>query len=203
MTVLIDAVLSIFTNKTPGMPMKGIGEKIREVRKQGGLSQEALAELAQVNLRTIQRIENNENEPRGKTLSLICEALNVNAEDILHPEKQTNKNDLIIFQLSVLVFLVIPLGNIIIPMLLWVSKRDSIKGLNAMGKNVLNFQILWSILSFLAMVMLVFKLEYFKIMVFVIGTLYVLNIILPIGFAIKINKGKTEGFYPNWLRFIK
>ncbi|QFZ56048.1 helix-turn-helix domain-containing protein [Oceanihabitans sp. IOP_32] len=183
--------------------MKGIGEKIREVRKQGGLSQEALAELAQVNLRTIQRIENNENEPRGKTLSLICEALNVNAEDILHPEKQTNKNDLIIFQLSVLVFLVIPLGNIIIPMLLWVSKRDSIKGLNAMGKNVLNFQILWSILSFLAMVMLVFKLEYFKIMVFVIGTLYVLNIILPIGFAIKINKGKTEGFYPNWLRFIK
>jgi len=43
--------------------MNEIGQKIREVRKRKGLSQEELAESAKVNLRTIQRIENNENEP--------------------------------------------------------------------------------------------------------------------------------------------
>ena len=52
--------------------MNKIGEKIKEARKKKGLSQEDLAESAKVNLRTIQRIENNENEPRGKTLNLIC-----------------------------------------------------------------------------------------------------------------------------------
>ena len=46
--------------------MEEIGEKIREVRKKKGLSQEALAELAEVNLRTIQRIENNESKPHAK-----------------------------------------------------------------------------------------------------------------------------------------
>ena len=46
--------------------MNEIGKKIRDVRKKKGLSQEELAESAKVNLRTIQRIENNESEPRGK-----------------------------------------------------------------------------------------------------------------------------------------
>ena len=48
--------------------MKEVGSKIREIRKRKGLSQE---ELAKVNLRTIQRIENNANESSGKTLNLL------------------------------------------------------------------------------------------------------------------------------------
>lgn len=57
-----------------------IGNKIFEVRKSKGLTQEGLAELSKVNLRTIQRIENNENEPRGNTLNLICDALEINSD---------------------------------------------------------------------------------------------------------------------------
>ena len=60
--------------------MNNIGEKIKIVRKKKGLSQEELADLATINLRTIQRIENNESEPRGKTLHLICGVLDLNAE---------------------------------------------------------------------------------------------------------------------------
>ena len=55
--------------------MKNTGNKIREMRKSKGLSQEDLADLAKVNLRTIQRIENNKSEPRGNTLKLISGAL--------------------------------------------------------------------------------------------------------------------------------
>ncbi len=57
-----------------------IGDKILEIRKSKGLTQEELAELSKVNLRTIQRIENNENEPRGNTLNLICAVLEINSD---------------------------------------------------------------------------------------------------------------------------
>lgn len=58
--------------------MNSIGDRICETRKSKGLTQEKLAELSQVNLRTIQRIENNENEPRGKTLELYILVVLVN-----------------------------------------------------------------------------------------------------------------------------
>jgi transcriptional regulator with XRE-family HTH domain len=57
--------------------MKNIGKRIKEVRLKKGLSQEDLAEKSNVNLRTIQRIENNETTPRSKTLNLIFSTLEV------------------------------------------------------------------------------------------------------------------------------
>ena len=70
--------------------MNSIGNKILEIRKSKGLTQEALAELSKVNLRTIQRIENNENEPRGTTLNLICDVLEIDS-DCLTNKMEQNK----------------------------------------------------------------------------------------------------------------
>lgn len=70
--------------------MSIIGKKIQETRISKGLTQEDLAELSKVNLRTIQRIENNESEPRGKTLSLICDALGISLEEVLCAEEEQN-----------------------------------------------------------------------------------------------------------------
>lgn len=67
--------------------MSIIGKTIFEARKSKGLTQEELADLTKVNLRTIQRIENNESEPRGKTLNLICDVLEINIEDVLNNDK--------------------------------------------------------------------------------------------------------------------
>ncbi|WP_225034792.1 helix-turn-helix domain-containing protein [Winogradskyella sp. SM1960] len=187
--------------------MNEIGNKIREVRKKKGLSQEELAESAKVNLRTIQRIENNESEPRGKTLNLICEALNINTEDILDYGKQTDKNYLIVFHLSVIVFLAIPVGNIIVPLILWMNKKDKIIGLKEIGANLLNFQIVWSVLTFISITTFaLFKLMHYgtyEILFYIFIALYALNIILPITFAIKTNKGHTENLYPNIIKLIK
>lgn len=66
--------------------MNFIARKISETRKIKGLTQEELAEQSKVNLRTIQRIENSENEPREKTLSLICEVLNIDLEEFINPD---------------------------------------------------------------------------------------------------------------------
>jgi transcriptional regulator with XRE-family HTH domain len=67
------------------------GKKICEVRKLKGLTQEKFAELANVNLRTIQRIESNSGEPHGNTLNSICDVLGIKIEDILiRDDKFTN-----------------------------------------------------------------------------------------------------------------
>ena len=187
--------------------MNEIGKKNREIRKQKGLSQEELAESAKVNLRTIQRIENNESEPRGKTLNLICDVLDINAEDILDYGKRPDKSYLTIFHLSVIVFLAIPVGNIIVPLILWMNKKDKIVGLKEIGTNLLNYQIVWTVLTFISITTFaLFKIMHYgtyDILFYIFIGLYALNIILPITFAIKTNKGKTENLYPNIIKLIK
>lgn len=187
--------------------MDGIGEKIKDIRKKKGFSQEELAELAKVNLRTIQRIEKNESEPRGKTLNLICDALNINAEDILDYGKQTDKSYLVFFHLSVIAFLAIPVGNIILPLILWMNKKDKIIGLKEIGANLLNFQIIWSVITFLCVfIFTIFKIMHYgsyPILIYIFIVFYILNIILPIIFAVKVKKGFTGSLYPNIIKLIK
>src|SRR5690606_29186605 len=177
-----------------------------------GLTQEELSESAKVNLRTIQRIENNESEPRGKTLNLICQVLELNAEDILDYGKHTDTNYLIFFHLSVLLGIIIPTGNIILPVILWFNKKDKIIGLDNIGKNLINFQITWTLITFITLILGVsFKITHIEIgpvtgnflLVFPWMVLYLINIILSIAFAAKISNGKIKSYYPNLIKLIK
>ncbi|MDR6760278.1 transcriptional regulator with XRE-family HTH domain [Flavobacterium sp. 2755] len=77
--------------------MNFIGKKISETRKIKGFTQEELAELSKVNLRTIQRIENSNNEPRGKTLDLICEVLQIDKADLQDLNKVPQNNRIVAF----------------------------------------------------------------------------------------------------------
>jgi transcriptional regulator with XRE-family HTH domain len=185
--------------------MNNIGGKIKELRKKKGFSQEELAESSKVNLRTIQRIESNQSEPRGKTLHMICEVLGVNVEDILDYGKQEDQSYLVYFHLSALTFLVIPLGNIIIPMILWQSKKDKIIGLKEVGANLLNFQIIWSVLTYIsATIFATFKIMHyggFDLIYYLFVGLCLLNIVLPIAFAIQAKQGKTKR-YPRLIRLV-
>ena len=74
--------------------MKWIAKKISETRKTKGLTQEELADQAKVNLRTIQRIENAESEPRGKTLSLICDVLEIDVSQLISTEISLNEKNI-------------------------------------------------------------------------------------------------------------
>lgn len=75
--------------------MNGIGKRICEARKLKGLTQEELAELSKVNIRTIQRVENDENIPRGKTLSSICEILEIDQEDLQKIESEKKQKSIL------------------------------------------------------------------------------------------------------------
>ena len=59
-----------------------IGVVIKEVRKQKGLTQLDLSEHANLSVRTIQRIENNEVEPTFYSLKSIGEILKIDLQEI-------------------------------------------------------------------------------------------------------------------------
>ena len=103
--------------------METIGQKIFEIRKRKGLTQEQLSEAAGINQRTLQRIEKNQTQPLGNTLKSICEVLEINMEDLLDYNMVEDNRFIALLHLSVLSFLVIPLTNIVLPLVLWITKR--------------------------------------------------------------------------------
>ncbi|MBU2905810.1 helix-turn-helix domain-containing protein [Arenibacter algicola] len=72
--------------------MNKIAKKISEIRKSKGLTQEELAEQSNINIRTIQRIESGESEPRGKTLNLICDVLQIDISELIPNEDSMTNN---------------------------------------------------------------------------------------------------------------
>lgn len=188
--------------------MKTIGNKITEIRKQKGLTQEEVSELAGINLRTLQRIEKGETEPRGNSLQGICAALGVPVENILDYGKIEDKSYLVYMHLSVLAGVVIPFGNIILPLIFWLNKRDRITLVLQQGANILNFQILWTILTnafFMGYVILkiVKGFDNFLWFVYVAIALYIFNFIYPIVIAVLIGKGRIRRYYPEIIRLVR
>ncbi len=193
--------------------MENIGQKIIELRKSKGWTQEELAEKAKVNLRTIQRIEKEENKPSGTTLKLICEALDTSPEKIVNYSKKEDGNVIVMMHLSVITYLFIPIGNIIIPLIFWISKKDKIIKLDEKGISLLNFQIVWTILTtltfFLAMLTSSFELtnpdkayiSYVLLLAFVI--LNIINILMAIIIATRIKTKSRFTAYPSFIKLIR
>jgi transcriptional regulator with XRE-family HTH domain len=119
--------------------MNMVGKKISETRKSKGLTQEELAEMSKMNLRTIQRIENNESIPRGKTLSLICEVLEINMVEMINIETNNRKKTLLITIINAAFLLAL---NIILMLIFGYLTLDSEANLNSrMGAFLLSFFI--------------------------------------------------------------
>lgn len=187
--------------------METIGSKISKIRKQKGMSQEELSDLSKINLRTLQRIEKDENEPRGNTLKQICEALKINIEELIDYGKTEDRGYLVLLHLSIILNLIIPLGNIILPLILWLNKRDAIIDVNDQGKNILNFQILFSLVNNLILIIGAYgKISHYYILPYFIQIYFLLlalNILYAIIIAYKINKKIIYNYYPNPIKFVK
>lgn len=63
---------------------KRIGQRVRELRKERGMSQSELAKKAGVALMTISRLERGEHAPNTKTLGQVAEALEVPVWELWH-----------------------------------------------------------------------------------------------------------------------
>jgi transcriptional regulator with XRE-family HTH domain len=193
--------------------MDNIGQKIVELRKSKGYTQEELAEKAKVNLRTIQRIENEENKPSGNTLKFICEALNTLPEKIIDYGKKEDLKLLVLMHLSVITYLVIPIGNILIPLIFWVSKKDKIINLDEKGTRLLNFQIIWTVLTTITLstALLTATLELTNlengyisyVLLFLFVILNIINVAMAVIIAYRIKRKSKYTSYPNLIQIIK
>ena len=95
-------------------------KRIQQLRKDKGLSQEALADLAGLSIRTVQRIEAGVSKPRAFTLQALATALQVEIIELSEPDggKSGGRKDyrpVKWMNLSILGQLILPLANIVLP----------------------------------------------------------------------------------------
>ncbi|SHI35003.1 Uncharacterized conserved protein, Tic20 family [Tangfeifania diversioriginum] len=200
------------------MKNQELAKKVKELRTRKGMSQEMLAENAGLSLRTIQRIENGETEPRGDSLKRLASALGITPDEIVDWAPEENNGFLAALNISVLTFIVFPLLGLLVPLILWISKKDKIKGLNDVAKKIINFQITWNILFFVGYGVIIlsafirFNASHvvdagiiqsgvFTKLIWIV-VLYVYNIILVIINAFRINNYKKIVAFPA-IRFIR
>jgi transcriptional regulator with XRE-family HTH domain len=76
------------------MQQPELGNKIIALRKQKGFTQEELVERCNINVRTLQRIENGEVSPRSYTIKTILSALDHDFEELYGEENTTAKDSI-------------------------------------------------------------------------------------------------------------
>ena len=74
--------------------VKDIGERIAELRKERGLKQDELAELATLSRISIARYETGKIEPGAKALGRIADALEVSTDVLLGREEEPKQSEL-------------------------------------------------------------------------------------------------------------
>ena len=189
-----------------------LAKRIKALRNRKGFSQEELAENTGLSLRTIQRIENGETEPRGDSLKKLATAFDVSSEEIIDWTLREDKRFLNSLNLSALSYIIFPLLGILVPLILWISKKDKIQNLNETAKKLLNFQISWTMLLFLGYFSFAFKIFYninsagdispglispsimYSMGFFII--MYSYNLIFIIRNSIRINNERTVSYFP-------
>lgn len=186
-----------------------LGLRIKELRKQKGMSQELLAEESGLSLRTIQRIENGQTNPTGESLKRLSNALNVNPDELIDWSIKEDKRYLTFLNLSALTFLFFPLLGILIPFILWTSRKGKIKNINKLGKDLINFEITWTLLLFfIPFLWFLFSkigiLESFTLssIFTIIGVMYFINLIFILLNTLRISNENDINYNPK-IKFLR
>ena len=98
--------------------------------------------------------------------------------------------------LSALIGLVIPLGNLIGPLVIWLMKKESMPFVDQQGKEALNFQITVLIAMMISAVLIIVVIGF--VLMFLVG---LAALVLTIMAGIKANEGVAYR-YPFTLRLI-
>lgn len=99
--------------------------------------------------------------------------------------------------LGALAGVIIPLGNLLVPLVLWLMKKQEMPLVAEQGKESLNFQIT-IVIGFAISIVLTFVLIGF-LLIFILG---ILDIVFVIVAAVKVSEGMNYK-YPFALRLIK
>ncbi|MFA6723465.1 MAG: DUF4870 domain-containing protein [Lentisphaeria bacterium] len=103
----------------------------------------------------------------------------------------------LLLHLSFFAGFIVPIASILVPLIIWLLKRDNSKFIDDTGKEVLNFQISLFIYSIIAGVLCLLLIGF--LLLFII---FIAAIVCAIQGAIKANQGETYR-YPYILRLLK
>jgi uncharacterized Tic20 family protein len=204
------------------MDKTAIAKKIVHFRKLKGITQESLAEVTGLNVRTIQRIESGEVDPRLYTLKSIADALDVNLEELLPEPTQHELNQIAALHVTPIAFFFFPIiGNVMVPFIFWMLKREDVNGINKHGKDILNGQLTYSIIVGLLLVIaigllmvpaiflgrFILPLEFYRyipvwFVIYLVISLVIFGI-FPALNAMRVYKGKEAWRYPLKINFFK
>lgn len=183
---------------------------IKNIREQIGFTQAELAKKSGLSLRTIQRFESKNKEPKGHTLTVLSNVFNMEPITLqehfksIEQTKESETTSIRLINLSVLSFLGIPFGNIILPLILWKQNRKS-KFIDEIGRRIVNFQIIFSaILSILLCVSPFISRTFFSnapIILIVLFVAYAVNIVIVCSTAMKLQRNNFD-FLNIPIRFI-
>jgi uncharacterized Tic20 family protein len=102
----------------------------------------------------------------------------------------------VLMHLSSLVGYFVPLANLVIPLVIWLVKKDESADIDAVGREVVNFN-----LSMLLYAVIGFILTFVLIGVLVLAGLWIFGIVVTIIAAVRANDGWRYR-YPLTIRFI-
>ncbi len=114
-----------------------------------------------------------------------------------------------ILSLSQLGFLAFPILGIIIPLAIWILKKDKTKHVDSVGKSILNFQITWTIFLFCFFLLFatskilhlgLIPFSMFTILL-IIGGFYAYNLIIIIRNTLLVNNINRVKYIPA-IRFL-
>ena len=93
--------------------------------------------------------------------------------------------------------IIIPLGNIVGPLVIWLMKKDTMPLVDDQGKESLNFQITMMIAVAISFVLMLILIGF--VLVFAVG---IFDIVMTIIAIVKVSQGERYR-YPACIRFIK
>ena len=114
---------------------------------------------------------------------------------------QANKEELnwaMFCHLAALSGFVIPFGNVVGPLIIWLIKKDTMPLVDQHGKEALNFQITVLIAFVICLVLTLVLIG--VVLMFVVG---IGALVLTIMAAVKVSNGQFDYKYPFTLRLIK
>jgi transcriptional regulator with XRE-family HTH domain len=127
-------------------------QRIIIARQQKGLTQEELAELAGLSIRTVQRIESGDSIPRSFTLKAIADALGQSFEQLATdvttkatPPASDVRHSLQLINLSCFSFIVVPWVHFLIPHYLLKKQPNPDDRAIELGRKIIRRQIYWVI----------------------------------------------------------
>ena len=185
------------------MKQQSIRENLLYQRKLKGFTQDELSEKTTVGVRTIQRIEKGEVQPHLQTVKLLAVGLDIKVEDLIvldNPNEEViERKWMLLLHAIPFLGLIIPFGNILFPLFVWIHKANDNKTYDNHGRAVVNFHCSIT-LYFIISLLLFFPFP--GINFFLTGAVVLFGIITTIANLMSaLNKGTFK--YPLSISFLR